>query len=292
MRFATWKEVGIILSSIPGHSVELSVNPNVFEFPGTGEHRLLSAWVDMFPSPEVKYKDKNNKVVTKLKNTKGAKLGSAVRLNVVPTSVHSAAVQLQIFPRSLEELKVNSLVNSLKLTEMFQRLAAEQKIDPNSPQVPALTFNVENKQALKVRNWSKGESTLKPYLFQCKLVPQEKSQNLNTWPLVFYQGPGELSIYPTVEMMDMEVSAILRTATSVLNHGSSNKAVLELLNGGLQWPTFNEDDQMPKYREALQVEDGTGLDINDDEGEYALMDPKYHPKYDLVTRHTTYTQYV
>ena len=292
MRFATWKEVGIILSSIPGHSVELSVNPNVFEFPGTGEHRLLSAWVDMFPSPEVKYKDKNNKVVTKLKNTKGAKLGSAVRLNVVPTSVHSAAVQLQIFPRSLEELKVNSLVNRLKLTEMFQRLAAEQKIDPNSPQVPALTFNVENKQALKVRNWSKGESTLKPYLFQCKLVPQEKSQNLNTWPLVFYQGPGELSIYPTVEMMDMEVSAILRTATSVLNHGSSNKAVLELLNGGLQWPTFKEDDQMPKYREALQVEDGTGLDINDDEGEYALMDPKYHPKYDLIIRHTTYTQYV
>ena len=58
--------------SIPGHSVELSVNPNVFEFPGTGEHRLLSAWVDMFPSPEVKYLDKNNKVVTKLKNTKGA----------------------------------------------------------------------------------------------------------------------------------------------------------------------------------------------------------------------------
>ena len=146
------KEVGIILSSIPGHSVELSVNPNVFEFPGTGEHRLLSAWVDMFPSPEVKYLDKNNKVVTKLKNTKGAKLGSAVRLNVVPTSVHAAAVQLQIFPRSLEELKVNSLVNRLKLTEMFQRLAAEQKIDPNSPQVPALTFNVENKQALKVRN--------------------------------------------------------------------------------------------------------------------------------------------
>ena len=123
-------------------------------------------------------------------------------------------------------------------------------------------------------------------------MPQEKSQNLNTWPLVFYQGPGELSIYPTVEMMDMEVSAILRTATSVLNHGSSNKAVLELLNGGLQWPTFKEDDQMPKYREALQVEDGTGLDINDDEGEYALMDPKYHPKYDLITRHTTYTQYV
>ena len=82
-----------------------------------------------------------------------------------------------------------------------------------------MTFNVENKQALKVKQ-SKSETILKPCLFQCKLVPQEKSQNLNTWPLVFYQGPGELSIYPTVEMMDMEVSATLRTATSVLSHGS------------------------------------------------------------------------
>ena len=87
----------------------MSINPSAYEFPGQGEYRLLSEWLEMWPSPEVQYIDNKNQVISsakKLKTKKGVSLGSASRLNIVPTSISTASVQLQIFPRSITELKV------------------------------------------------------------------------------------------------------------------------------------------------------------------------------------------
>ena len=81
------------------------------------------------------------------------------------------------------------------------------------------------------------------------------------------------------------VSGILRTAVSVACPGSTNAAVRELIDSGVQWPARNMVE-IPLYRPALE-EDTSGNEDgdNDNNGEnihgewrpLALL-PKYHNK--------------
>ena len=61
---------------ITGHSVQMSINPSAYEFPGTGEFRLLSEWLEMWPSPEVQYIDNKSQVISSAKKLKTKKGGS------------------------------------------------------------------------------------------------------------------------------------------------------------------------------------------------------------------------
>ena len=109
-----------------GHQVRWHCDPDRISFPTEGPLRLLSDWVDAFESGVFEYVDgKGAHKTGSLKKYKGASLGAAIRYNVVPTSVNSASLQVQVFPRSLECLK---------------KSCGNMNMDIRSPDIPALTF--------------------------------------------------------------------------------------------------------------------------------------------------------
>ena len=101
--------------------------------------------------------------------------------------------------------------------------------------------------------------------------------------MIKFSGPGELSVFPTIPEMDREVSALLRMAVSVLRPGSSNKAVHELIDKNLTWPTVKQDKSMPRYRKPLRVQEEENLEVDEHadhsgEFEFEILPEKYHYK--------------
>ena len=95
---------------------------------------MLSTWVDAFESGVFEYVDgKGSHKTGSLKKYKGAAMGASIRYNVVPTSVNSASLQVQVFPRSLDCLK---------------KLCGQMNMDIMSPDIPSLSFLPHGAQVL------------------------------------------------------------------------------------------------------------------------------------------------
>ena len=124
------------------------------------------------------------------------------RINIIPNSVNTAAVQIQVFPRSLKKLK---------------SLCTHNNVSLSSTKIPGILIHPGNAQALAI-----------------KLGPRDSSNGINVWPMLVFNGekchkksyrllrtflsaPDEFSAFPSVKKMDEEISSLLRTAVVLKN---------------------------------------------------------------------------
>ena len=141
----------------------------------------------MTSAQEFKLKNSTGNVVTDYTKTRGAALGACIRLNVIPTSTTGASMQIQVFPRSLTELT---------------RLCHKNNLPLASPMIPGLHFYPDNRQALEVT----------------AALP-DKTNNINAWPVLLFNGTGDLGVFPSVKEMDVNISGedIFEISSNVSN---------------------------------------------------------------------------